>query len=289
MGKSTSRAVAGRGVRPGIEEALPSGEAPGAERRVPRLLGSAGLLGFYAALLLAWELLVSVLGIPKYVLPLPSAIARALVRGFSAGQYLHDMGITLLEMLSGFGIAVAAGVLIGALIVEVRVFERAVYPLIVALQSLPKIALAPLILIWAGFGLPSKIATAALVAFFPMLVNTVTGLRSYDRDMHELFRSLSATRYQQLRYLKLPAAVPFLVAGLDVSFIFALLGALVGEFVGASAGLGYAIMQLQFQLDTAGVFAILVVLAAIGITGHTTIGFLGRRAAFWQASLADRS
>lgn len=272
-----------------IEEALPSVEAQGGERRLPRVFGVAGLLAFYAALLVGWEVLAPVLRVPAYVVPVPSAILRALVRGFVSGQYVHDLATTLLEMLSGFGIAAAGGILMGALIVEVRLVERLIYPLIVALQSLPKIALAPLILIWAGFGLQSKIATAALVAFFPMLVNTVTGFRSYDRDMHELFRSLSASRYQQLRYLKLPAAVPFLVAGLDVSFIFALLGALVGEFVGASAGLGYAIMQLQFQLDTAGVFAVLVVLALIGVTGHTVIGFLGRRAAFWQASAGARS
>jgi NitT/TauT family transport system permease protein len=190
-------------------------------------------------------------------------------------------------MLSGFSIAVVLGLAIGSLIAEFKTIERIVYPLIVALQSLPKIALAPLILIWVGFGLQSKITMAALVAFFPMLVNTVTGLRAYDRDMNELFRSLSASRWQRLWYLRLPAAVPFIVAGLDVSFIFALLGAIVGEFVGASAGLGYAIIQLQYQLDTAGVFAILVLLALIGVAGHTLIGLFGKYAAFWQASRLD--
>ena len=148
--------------------------------------------------------------------------------------------------------------------------------------QLPKIALAPLILIWVGFGIESKITMAALVAFFPVLVNTVTGLRAYDRDMHELFRSLSANRGQILWRLKIPAALPFIIAGLDVGFIFALLGAIVGEFVGSSAGLGYAIIQLQYQFDTAGVFAILVILALIGITGHTLINMLGKQAAFWQ-------
>ncbi len=256
--------------------------------RIPGMGGPAGILVLYVGLLAAWEVAVPALRVPSYVLPVPSAVVRALIRGFASGQYLHDLGITLLEMLSGYGIAVISGIVIGALIVEIRFVERAVYPLIVGLQSLPKVALAPLILIWVGFGLGSKILTATLVAFFPMLVNTVTGLRAYDRDMHELFRSLSASRYQQLCHLKLPAAVPYLVAGLDVSFIFALLGALVGEFVGASAGLGYAIMQLQFQLDTAGVFAILVLLALIGVLGHTVIGWAGRRAAFWQASLSQR-
>lgn len=241
------------------------------------------MLLFYAALLIAWEVLVPYFEVPRYIAPTPSAVAVALYTGLVYGTFLQDLGVTLFEMLCGFAIAVVGGLSLGALIVEVRFVERVIYPLIVALQSIPKIAMAPLLLIWIGFGIESKIAMAALVAFFPMLISTVNGLRAYERDMHELFLSLSASRWQKLRYLKLPAAIPFLVAGLDVSFIFALLGAIVGEFVGASAGLGYTIIQLQFQLDTAGVFAILVMLGVVGVTGHTIIGYLGKRAAFWQA------
>lgn len=251
--------------------------------------GIAKMVAFYATLLIAWEVLVPYFEVPRYIAPTPSAVVVALYSGLVYGTFLHDLRITLFEMLFGFAIAVVGGMTLGALIVEVRFVDRVIYPLIVALQSIPKIAMAPLLLIWIGFGIESKIAMAALVAFFPMLISTVNGLRSYDRDMHQMFLSLSASRWQQLRYLKLPAAVPFLVAGLDVSFIFALLGAIVGEFVGASAGLGYTIIQLQFQLDTAGVFAILVILGCVGVTGHTIIGFLGRRAAFWQAENIQKS
>jgi len=249
---------------------------------------SAPLILFYAALLLLWEFLVPYFQVPAYIAPTPSAVVKALYAGLTTGTYLADLGVTLFETLTGFAIAVTAGLTVGALIVEIRFVERAIFPLIVALQSIPKIAMAPLLLIWIGFGIESKIAMAALVAFFPMLVNTVNGFRAYDREMHELFVSLSASRYQQLRYLKLPTAIPFLIAGLDVSFIFALLGAIVGEFLGASAGLGYTILQLQFQLDTAGVFAILVLLSCVGVTGHTLISRLGRRAAFWQAVNINR-
>jgi NitT/TauT family transport system permease protein len=266
------------------EQALPAAGMDGAEPRLPRALRAGGLLGFYLALLVAWEVLFPLLRVPAYIVPVPSMVVKSLYHGLFVGHYLQDLGVTLVEMLSGFAIAVALGIVIGALIVEFRFVEKVVYPLIVALQSLPKIALAPLILIWVGFGIESKITMAALVAFFPMLVNTISGLRAYDRDMNELFRSLSATRLQRLWRLKVPAALPFIIAGLDVSFIFALLGAIVGEFVGASSGLGYAIVQLQYQFDTAGVFAILVLLALIGVTGHTLISLLGRRAAFWQAS-----
>lgn len=259
-----------------------SGEA------LPRLLNAGGLIAFYAAFLLGWEFLVPYFKVPAYIAPVPSAIAVALYKGLTTGTFVEDFAVTMFETLSGFGIAVVGGFIVGALIVEVRYIERVVYPLIVAFQSVPKIAMAPLLLIWIGFGIESKIAMAALVAFFPMLVNTISGLRSYDRDMHELFNSLSASRYQQLRYLKFRAAVPFLIAGIDVSFIFALLGSIVGEFVGASAGLGYVILQLQFQLDTAGVFAILVLLGLIGVSGHSLIGFVGRRVAFWQAINIER-
>lgn len=240
------------------------------------------VVGCYALLVAIWQVLVPLLHVKTYVLPVPTAIATALVRGFTSGTYLADMGVTGLEILLGFGIAAVTGTLIAAAIVEVKIVERIVYPLLVALQSLPKVAVAPLILIWAGFGLESKVLVAALVAFFPILVNTMAGLRACDRNMAELFDSLEASRWQKLWYLKIPNAVPYLVAGLSVAYVFALLGAIVGEFIGASAGLGYAIMQLQSQLDTAGVFAILIVLAVMGLVGHSTIEAVGNRVAFWQ-------
>lgn len=264
------------------KQTIPAIQAQETKSGLPSAFGTGGLVFFYIVLFVAWEMLLPLLGVPAYLVPIPSTILHSLQQGLFVGTYLTDLGITLMEMLSGFGIAVALGLIVGALIVEFRFVEKVFYPIIVALQSLPKIALAPLILIWVGFGIESKITMAALVAFFPVLVNTVTGLRAYDRDMHELFRSLSANRGQILWRLKIPAALPFIIAGLDVGFIFALLGAIVGEFVGSSAGLGYAIIQLQYQFDTAGVFAILVILALIGITGHTLINMLGKRAAFWQ-------
>ena len=259
----------------------PAGD--GGEDRMAGGFASISQIAIYAALLVAWQVLLPLSGVPAFVIPTPLDVGSALVRGFTSGSYLHDLGVTLFEMLSGFLIAALGGMLTGALIVEVRIVERVFYPLIVAVQSLPKIALAPLMLMWIGFGLSSKVAMAALVAFFPVLVNTIAGLRASDRDMNQLFRSLRASRLQALWYLKLPAATPFIIAGLDVAFVFALLGAIVGEFVGAASGLGYAIMQLQFQLDTPGVFAILVILALIGLAGHAAIRALGRRVAFWQS------
>ena len=255
----------------------------GESSRIPRALNATSIVAIYVALFAAWQVFVPMLGIPAYVLPTPISVVHSLYNGLTQGTLFEDFEITLFETLMGFAIAVVTGLICGALIVEFRYIEQVAYPLIVAFQSIPKLALAPLLLIWIGFDLKSKIAMAALVAFFPMLVNTVNGLRSYDRGMLELFDSLSASRYKKIRYLKLPAAVPFLIAGLDVSFILAMLGAIVGEFVGSSKGLGYTILQLQFQLDTAGVFAILTLLGLIGVAGHSIITALGQRVAFWQA------
>ncbi len=268
--------------------ALAPASEEAAQSRLPQVFSTSGLLLFYLVLFGAWEVIVPALGVKAYVLPVPTAIVKSLYAGLTTGTFVVDLGITFFELIVGYIIAVVTGLVIGGLIAEFRFFERAVYPLVVALQSVPKIALAPLLLIWFGFGLQSKIIMAALVAFFPMLVNTVNGLRAYDADMYELFLSLKASRWQQLRYLKLPAAVPFLIAGLDVSFVLALLGAIVGEFVGASKGLGYTVLQLQFTLDTAGVFAILVILGLVGVAGHTIISALGKRVAFWQAANIGR-
>jgi len=266
-------------VRPSFRDRLLTG---GTATRLFQLL-------FYAVLVGAWEFGVPALNIPSYLLPVPSQIISSLIFGLTQGTYLDAAYVTLFETFSGFAIAVVGGLLVGAAIVELRFVEIAIYPLVVGLQSLPKIALAPLILIWAGFGIRSKIIVAALVAFFPVLVNTVAGLRAYDREAAELMKSLGASRWQMLHKLKAPSAVPYILAGLQVAFVFALLGAIVGEFVGASAGLGHNILQMQFQLDVAGVFAILIIMAAIGILGHALLKLIGERLAFWETDITARS
>lgn len=240
------------------------------------------ITGPYVCLVLAWLLVDAVADIPNYLLPSPQQVYHALRDGLSSGDYLPHIWATLSETLLGFGIAAAIGVTLAVIVTESQFVDRAVYPLLVGLQSLPKIAVAPLILIWAGYGTSSKVITAALVALFPMLVNSITGLRGYDPDMAELFASLRAGRWRTLQLLKMRAAIPSLVAGLKVCFVFSMLGAIVGEFVGGKTGLGYLLIQLQFQLDTGGVFAILILLSAIGIIGERLIGWLGARLAFWQ-------
>ena len=239
-------------------------------------------------LLAAWELIVRVRDIPQVVLPPPSSVLRELWLLFASGAVWQHLGITLTEILSGFGLGAVAALVLGSLIAMFRVVDRIVFPYIVALQAIPKVAIAPLMVIWFGFGLQSKILMTAVIAFFPVLVNTVVGLKSVEQDRLDLMTALSARRWQTFRYVRLPTALPFIFAGLDVSAVLSVIGAIVGEFVGAKGGLGYLLLFYNSDLRIAAVFALLVVLAAIGISLHLAVLALQRRVMFWSATGVDR-
>jgi NitT/TauT family transport system permease protein len=159
--------------------------------------------------------------------------------------------------------------------------EQTIYPYVVALQTLPKIAIAPLIIVWFGFGISSKVVIAAMVGFFPVLVNVIVGLKTIDQSKLDLMRSLNATRWQTFRLVKFPNALPFVFAGLDIAIVFSVLGAIVGEFVGAQRGLGNLILQFNFSLDIAGVFAVLILLSVMGVALHLIMQAIQRRVIFW--------
>lgn len=228
-----------------------------------------------------WEWIVRRWAVPAYIAPPPSAVWRSLAGGLRSGLYVEHFWVTLYESLAGFAIAAVAGILLGALIAQSRLVERTVYPYLVALQTLPKIAIAPLIIVWAGFGLSSKVIIAALVAFFPVLVNVIVGLKTVDASKLELMRSLRAGRWQTFRLVTFPNALPFVFAGLDIAIVFSVLGAIVGEFVGAQQGLGNLILQFNVSLDIAGVFAVMILLAIMGIALHLIMQTIERRVIFW--------
>ena len=181
----------------------------------------------------------------------------------------------------GFAIGTGLGLLLGSLMAESRTIEKLVMPYAFALQSLPKVAIAPLVVIWFGFGDGSKVAIAALLAFFPVLINSFTGLRSVEPERLDLMRSLSATRFETYRIVKLPNAAPFIFAGLDMAVVYALLGAIVAEFLGAQQGMGVVITQAQSVSDVAGVFAALAILGVLGIVLHGAVRRLERRVVHW--------
>jgi NitT/TauT family transport system permease protein len=228
-----------------------------------------------------WEWVVRRFDIPPFIAPAPSAVFAALAGGLRSRLFLEHFWVTLYETLAGFLIAAVGGVVIGAVIAQFRLVEQTFYPYLVALQTLPKIAIAPLIIVWFGFGISSKVVIASMVGFFPVLVNVIVGLKTVDQSKLDLMRSLNATRWQTFRLVKLPNALPFVFAGLDIAIVFSVLGAIVGEFVGAQRGLGNLILQFNFQLDIAAVFAVLILLSIMGVALHLIMQLIQKRVIFW--------
>lgn len=246
----------------------------------------ASFLGF-AVLICAWEGSIRFFAVPDYVLPAPSAIARSLVAGLSSGLFLSNFYVTAFETIAGFLLAAVVGIGIGAVVAQFRFVEKVVYPWLVALQTLPKIAIAPLIIIWAGYGISSKIIIVALVAIFPVLVNTIMGLKSCDQGKIDLMTSLGAGRWETFRAVRFPNALPFIFAGLNVAIVLAILGAIVGEFVGSKSGLGNLILAANFQFDVTRIFAVLVVLAVFGVVMSQLMRLVQDRLLFWNKALAQ--
>lgn len=244
-----------------------------------------GIAGFLT-LLLVWKLSVVVMKVPPYILPAPEEVFVALWSGIAVspssplGWYL-PLWSTMSNALLGFLIGASLGLLCGSLMAEFRSVETALMPYAFALQSLPKVAIAPLIVIWCGFGDGSKVAMAALLAFFPMLVNCFAGIRAAEVERLELMKALSASRLETYYLVKLPSAAPYIFAGLDMGIVYALLGTIVAEFLGAQEGMGVAITKAQAVTDVAGVFGALVVLGFTGILLHLIVRRMERSIVHW--------
>jgi len=236
------------------------------------------------AFLALWEAIVWLFAIPLFILPAPSAIFFALWNGITSALYLDHVWVTLAETLLGFALGSILAFTFGISVALSRRVEYFLYPFIVMFQAMPKVALAPLIIIWFGLGLTSKVVSAALVAFFPLMVNTIVGLRSADEDRINLMRSLAATRGQIFWMLQLPNAMPYIFAGLEIAMIFALIGAIVAEFVGAQSGLGMLMQSMNFTMDVAGQFSVLLILSVLGLLLNTAVTEIRRRVLFWDPS-----
>ncbi len=224
------------------------------------------------ALLALWFVAVQRWGVPNYILPPLQGVMSALRRGYIEGAYWKDFGFTLTSMLTGYIGGCSLAFIIGILFAEFRWLERLLYPFVLALQSMPKVALAPLILIWFGFGLGSKAVMVGLVCFFPMFINTLI----------DLMRAFSASRWHILTHIKIPSAASHIFAGLQISIVLGLIGAVVAEFVSSSAGLGYLINASTTTLDTSTMFAALLSLAVLGIGGSQIVRLIQRRLVFWD-------
>jgi NitT/TauT family transport system permease protein len=238
-------------------------------------------------LLLIWQYGVILIGVPEYILPTPTSIVVALWRGLNegllarGGYWLHTW-VTVAEVLLGFVIGSGVGLLLGTLISQSKFLEATLRYYVVAFQSLPKIALAPIVVLWFGFGLTSKVVIICMLTFFPLLVTSMAGFKAVDTERLELMRSLGANSWQVFWKVRLPSALPYIFAGLDMAAVFAVVGAVVGEFVGAQRGLGTLILSMNSQMDTAGTFSVFIILALVGITLNKSIKAIEKRVLFWS-------
>jgi ABC-type nitrate/sulfonate/bicarbonate transport system permease component len=234
-------------------------------------------------LLVAWQVIVTTLKISDFILPAPLEILKVTVRFFP--QLMKHTWTTTSEILLGFAIGNIVALIMAVFIVNSRFVERALYPLIIASQTIPKVAVAPLFLIWFGSGLTPKVVITAIVCFFPTVVNTVQGLRATDEHAIDLLRLVAASRRQVFIKLQFPSALPYFFAGLKISIALAVIGAIIGEWVGANSGLGYLIMYSTQTLRTDLMFAALLVVSVLGIVLYL-VAVLFERLFSWQASSA---
>jgi NitT/TauT family transport system permease protein len=240
-------------------------------------------LGALAALIALWQLLAAVFSVPAYLLPPPSTILSELLRNWHA--YFSDTVITGIEVIVGFVISVAIGVPTAILLAYSKVFARSVYPLIVTSQTVPKVALAPLFVVWFGFGMVPKVGVAVLIAFFPIVIASVVGFRSVPDEMLQLVRSMGAGRIETFRRVILPYALPSIFSGMKVASTLAVIGAVVAEFIGANGGLGYIIMTAQMNVNVTEEFTGILILSLMGIVFFALLSALERVALPWHTSV----
>jgi ABC-type nitrate/sulfonate/bicarbonate transport system permease component len=242
-------------------------------RAVPSALVFVAVLAF-----LQWG--VPALGVSPYVLPTPWAVLQRMLDPES--RLLYHFGITAFEAVGGVLVGGLLGVTLAVLFIHVRPLENALYPWIIVLQTIPLVALAPMLIIWFGSGVLPRVAMSALFAFFPILVNALRGLRQTEPAAMELLRTYAASRWQIFWVLRLPSSLPFVFAGLKIGTTLAVIGAIVGEFAGASQGLGYAITVSTYSTDTSQTFAAIAYASLMGISLYLLLLWLERRLVFWQ-------
>jgi NitT/TauT family transport system permease protein len=271
-------------LRPVDEPQEPSGQAAaGLLRRYPHLTISPAI---FVVLVGGWWLTTDVFGAPSYVLPAPERVLQALAQGlmhapWDTGGLWYHTAVTVWEALFGFVVGSAMGAFLGIVLCHWPLLGRSWYPYIVGFQSLPKVALAPLMVVWFGFGIEGKVFITAVMTFFPVLVNVIAGYQSVEPDRIELARSCNASEWQLLSKIIIPSCLPFLFAGLGVASVLSIIGAVVGEFVGASAGLGMLLMQYDQSLEIAPLFAVVLLLGVIGFLMNHAVGLVERRYCFW--------
>lgn len=236
-----------------------------------------------------WKFSTVTFEVSPFVLPPPEAVAVALFEYAQRPEtwFVHAR-ITLVEAVAGFAIALVTGVIVGAVLGRVIWLERAVRPLVIALQVIPKVALIPLFVIWFGFGMTSKVVIAAILAFFPIMLNVMLGVRSVEPGHREVMRSLDATRWQTFKSLDFHSTLPYVFAGMEVGIVFAVIGAIVGEYLGGNEGLGYMVVVSLNALDAPQLFAVIILLAALGSVLFFAVNAAKRLMIPWHESVIQK-
>jgi NitT/TauT family transport system permease protein len=252
-------------------------------KRIPldRLTTPALLVAF----VLAWYFYVTWFNVSKFIIPSPILVAESLVDLLTHPNTLKHTWITLYETIVGFLLACAIGVGLGAVLGKTPWLERALNPFIVATQVVPKVALVPLFILWFGFGPESKIVVAAVLAFFPILTNTVLGIKSVDLGHKDVMTVLNATRWEKFVSLELPSALPTVLAGMEVGIVLAIIGAVVGEYLGGNTGLGYLAVASMNDYKTGMLFAVIILLTVLGFGLYLLVGSLKRLLIPWHESV----
>jgi len=231
-----------------------------------------------------WQLVVSLGSYPTFILPAPTVVFRKFVLALSDGTLLHHAWATLREVFMGLGLGLVVATLLGYVFAKSEPLERLLSPYIVASQSIPIVALAPLLVIWFGFGLLSKVIVCALTVFFPVLINTIVGIRSVDENLVDLMRSYGASRLQMFTTLEIPAALPVLLGGLKIGVTLSVIGAVVGEFVAADEGLGFLVNLSRGLFDTPMMFVALFTLVIIALSLYGGVALFENRLLSWRRS-----
>lgn len=281
---STERGIS---VRKQIHASFDYSRRPATRYRSLALKSVAPVLTFGVVLLL-WHVVTALALLPPFILPAPASVFATFRQVMANGQLMLHLSVTFQEMTLGLFAGVLTGSALGYIIARNPVLEAAFSPLIVAFQATPVVAYAPLLIIWFGNGLMSKVVTCAIVVFFPTLINTLIGIRSVPRGLHDLFRTLHATQWQTFYALEVPSALPIFLAGLKTSATLALIGAVVGEFVSARAGLGFMVVQARAQFNTPLVFVGIFSMTALALVFYTLVGLLERVTLRWQRTSNSR-
>jgi NitT/TauT family transport system permease protein len=229
-----------------------------------------------------WQIVIWLGRYPAFILPSPADVTAAFGRALADGTLWRHAQVTLSEVFSGLAIGLVTATALGYTLAKSPRMERLLAPYLVASQSVPVVAIAPLLIIWFGSGRLSKVLVCALIVFFPVLVNTIVGIRSVGENLHDLMRSLGASRWQTFRMLEVPAALPVLLGGLKIGVTLATVGAVVGEFVGADQGLGFLINQARGLFNTPLVFVAILALIVIAVTLYAAVLLLEVRLLRWQ-------